>query len=64
LEIPATYIGTDLLAELTQMLARHPQEFDTIVYPALPARFADALGLYKVMTARLKSAQSLSSGRS
>ncbi len=67
LEIPATYIGTDLLTELTQMLARHPQEFDTIVYPALPARFADALGLYKVMIAKLRQAQpapSSSGGRS
>ncbi len=59
LEIPATYIGADPLNELTHMLASHPDEFDPIVYPALPARFADALGLYKAMVAQRRSEQPL-----
>jgi hypothetical protein len=63
LDIPATYIGAELMSELTQMLARYPNEFQAIVYPALPARFADALGLYKAMSARLGSAHASRAGR-
>jgi hypothetical protein len=57
--IPSVYIGS-LLEELTSMLATRPQDFDLIANPALPARFADALGMYKAMAARQSHHQSTS----
>jgi hypothetical protein len=62
-DISATYIGEALWYELQKIFGQYPDEFDLTMNRSLPARFADALGLHKAMSARLQQIQSSPLGR-
>jgi hypothetical protein len=62
-DISATYIGEALWHELQEIFGQHPDEFNLKMNRSLPARFADALGLHKAMSARLHQIQSSPLGR-
>jgi hypothetical protein len=62
-DISATYIGEALWHELQKIFGQYPDEFDLTMNRSLPARFADALGLHKAMSARLQQIQSSPLGR-
>jgi hypothetical protein len=62
-DISATYIGEALWHELQKIFGQYPDEFDLKLNRSLPARFADALGLHKAMSARLNQIQSSPLGR-
>jgi hypothetical protein len=48
---------------LQEIFGQYPDEFDLKMNRSLPARFADALGLHKAMSARLNQIQSSPLGR-
>jgi hypothetical protein len=62
-DIAATYIGEALWHELQEIFGQYPDEFNLKMNRSLPARFADALGLHKAMSARLQQIQSSPLGR-